>query len=390
MTREIFKSEGGSKYVGNLPFGCQLCMRGQKLVLFLGGVCSRPNRCAWYCPISNERKKGNLVYADEICVENPKDVFQEANLIKAMGCSFTGGDPLATEDHIELVIFYLEELKRKYSDTFHTHLYTNGSNFTPELAEKLAHAGLDEIRFHPAEEDFYKIEYAMDLGMQIGAEVPVIPTKENENYILNLIDYMDSIGADFVNLNEFEINEPNAKALIDRGFKIKENTIASVQGSEELAMKILTTLPDRYSISIHYCPISLKDGPQMRRRYKRRAESIRKPFEEVTEDGTLIFLRTQGTNRELQAFYNELLKESGVPSNMMELQINKKDESKSCLDLPAFLSEEPLFTEAIQEYNLKAGIVEALPFRGKYFEICEYTPIGIDEMNEEENDSNKS
>ena len=33
------------------------------------------------------------------------------------------------------------------------------------------------------------------------------------------------------------------------------------------------------------------------------------------------------------------------------------------------------FKEAILEYNLQAGIIEALPFRGDLFEICEYTPV---------------
>ncbi len=375
MKREIYTSEGGSKYIGTLPLGCQLCMRGQKMVLFMGGKCARPKRCSWYCPISDNRKGFEQIYADEIKIKSFEGAIEEAKLINALGASFTGGDPLGTDENIERTLSYLRKIKLKFSNQFHTHLYTTGNNFTLELGEKLSKAGLDEIRFHPSEKNFYKIELAMDLGMQVGAEVPVIPNPEYEEYILNLIDYLNNIGANFINLNEFEMNEPNANNLIERGYKLDENTIASVKGSSKLAEKILNKIPERYTISVHYCPISLKDGPQLRNRYIRRAKSIKKPFEEVSEDGTLIFLRVKGEVKNLKGFNIELLNESGVPSEMMELQI---DTEPPYLDLPWFLSEENEFIEALKEYDLKAGIIEALPFRGENFEICEYSPLNID------------
>ncbi|MHA1727257.1 MAG: radical SAM protein [Promethearchaeota archaeon] len=375
MKHKIKISEGGSKYIGTLPLGCLMCIRGQKLVLFMGGSCARPKRCSWYCPISAERKNSEQIYADEIRIKDPSGAINEANLIRALGCSFTGGDPLSNPNKIEQTLFFLKKLKHKFSDEFHAHLYTSGRNFTQEIAKKLSNAGLNEIRFHPAEKDFHRIQYAMDLGMEVGGEVPVIPTSESKEYILNLIDYLDSIGADFINLNEFEINEPNSSMLKERGFKLRGGSIGSVIGSAELADEILGEFPERYMISVHYCPISLKDGPQLRNRYKRRAESVSKPFEEITEDGTLIFLHVKGGLKELKAFYNELLNESGVPDTMMELQI---DTIPLYLDLPWFLSEEKAFKDALDEYNLSAGITEILPFRGEYCEICEHTPIITD------------
>jgi pyruvate formate-lyase activating enzyme-like uncharacterized protein len=372
MKSTIERSEGGSLYIGNLPLGCQMCMRGQKLVLFIGGKCQKPARCQWYCPISESRKDSDQIYADEIKIISPDEVIEEAKLIQARGSSITGGDPLSSDDHIELTLFYLEELKNAYTTNFHIHLYTNGKNLTPEIAVRLAKSGLDEIRFHPAEEDFHKIEYAMDLGMDVGAEVPVIPNPENEEYIWNLIDYMDNIGANFVNLNEFEMNDPNHKSLQEKGFELVEGTMATVKGSWDLGMKILNNYPDRYNISLHLCPVGLKDGPQLRNRYKRRAESIQKPFEEITEDGTLLFLKVEGNKSDLQALYNELLRERGVPKKMMELNLTDKTPK---LNLPWFLSEEKYFAQTLEDHTLTGGIAEILPFRGEYAELCEFTPI---------------
>jgi uncharacterized protein len=373
MKRPVEDSLSGSKYVGSLPLGCQLCHRGQKLVLFVGGKCSQPKNCAWYCPISHTRKGKDDVYADEIPVNHPKDVIQEARLINAYGASITGGDPLFG-DQLEVSLFYINELKHEFGQSFHIHLYTSGVNFTPEIAEELAAAGLDEIRFHPIEENFHRIEYALDKGMRVGAEVPVIPTPEYEEYLRNLIDYLDNIGADFVNLNEFEIVEPNHKELLKHGFILKEGTAATVEGSKELALKILDELPSRYTISVHFCSISLKDGTQLRNRYKRRAKSIQFPYEEVTNDGTLLYLRvTSKDSEQIDKVYKQLRKQLRVPKNMMRL-FSEKGETH--LDLPWFLTEQESFISLIKQYKVSAGLYEILPFRREdLFEVCEFTPI---------------
>ena len=373
MKRPVTDSEAGSQYVGSLPLGCQLCHRGQKLVLFIGGKCSQPKNCSWYCPISHKRKGTDDVYADEIPVKDPKDVIEEARLIKAYGASITGGDPLFNEDQRELTQFYISELKNEFGSSFHIHLYTSGVNFTPEVAFDLMEAGLDEIRFHPTEENFHRIQYALDRGMRVGAEVPVIPTPEYEEYLWNLIDYLDNIGADFVNLNEFEIGEPNHSEMLKRGFLLKEGTAATVKGSQELAKKIFDQLPGRYTISVHFCSTSLKDGTQLRNRYKRRAESIQYPYEEVTNDGTLLYLRIKGESDTIEQLYKRLRKRFRIPRKMMKITQEIKE---TYLDLPWFLTEEKTFLAILKRFEVEAGVYEILPFRREnLFEVCEYTPI---------------
>ena len=80
-----------SKKIGTLAKGCQLCVKGSKLVLFVTGLC--PRSCD-YCPISDIKHKKDVVYADEWPTNQINDIIKEAELIKAEGAGITGGDPL--------------------------------------------------------------------------------------------------------------------------------------------------------------------------------------------------------------------------------------------------------------------------------------------------------
>jgi len=90
-----------------------------------------------------------------------------------------------------------------------------------------------------------------------------------------LIRYLDSAGANFVNLNELEFSETNCNALLQRGFRVKDDVSSGVAGSEKLALDIIAGLNLR--IPLHYCSASYKDGVQLRRRITRRAKNIARP-----------------------------------------------------------------------------------------------------------------
>ncbi|MFW5747059.1 MAG: radical SAM protein, partial [Nanoarchaeota archaeon] len=76
--------------VGTLPKGCQLCVKGAKMVLYVTGICG--NNCA-YCPLSQSRRADRM-WADEWPIENYEEMARECELIGAEGCGITGGDPL--------------------------------------------------------------------------------------------------------------------------------------------------------------------------------------------------------------------------------------------------------------------------------------------------------
>jgi len=320
---KILESKGNTFYLKgrNIPKGCQFCLKGAKVVLFLNGICQKPDHCSWYCPISEERKGKNNTFADEIQVFSNDDLLIEITKINAKGMSITGGEPLL-KSNLEKTLDYIKYVKTIKGKKFHIHLYTNGNNFNESIAEKLAEAGLDEIRFHPPKNKWEHIKFALNKGMSVGAEVPVIPTQEYTKYLENLILYLDKIGAEFINLNEFEICYPNSQYLKEKGFKLKKDTIAAVENSKETAMALIKRLAPKTSLKIHFCTIRAKDYHQLKNRYLRRANTIKLPYEDLTDEGLLIYALIEGSEDILAVVKTLMVSKFKIPKELISIEKN--------------------------------------------------------------------
>jgi len=281
--RRISKSMGGSMFIGELSKGCQLCMRGGKLVLFVTGLCTNPIGCSWYCPISFERKGRDVIYANERLVRSDKDIINEAALSGAEGTGITGGEPLLVLDR---TIHYIELLKDNFGEAHHIHLYTGKRRINKKSIEKLARVGLDEIRFHISTEKESEVLASVGDSLSVGVEIPAIPG--NLEPLKRLIKSFEKYRVDFLNINELEFTETNADELKKRGYRLKRNTVAAVEGSESTAKKLLEWAVDNTELNIHYCPLSLKDEVQLKNRLLRRAKNIAKPYEQITRGGLLL------------------------------------------------------------------------------------------------------
>jgi pyruvate formate-lyase activating enzyme-like uncharacterized protein len=261
--------------------GCEQCAKGGKLVLFVYGYCDE--RDCFYCPLGENRKNVTDVYANERKVESDEDVLEEAHRMDALGSSITGGEP---QEALGRTCHYLELLKDEFGEDHHTHLYT-GITGGRENMRRLSEAGLDEIRFHPPLEqwgDLHGTEWedilyiAREEGLTPAFEIPGIRAEQE------FLDFLDEGAADFCNVNEFELSQGNYRRMQAEGFERKEDHMSAVADTRE---EILEEMG--HHEKVYFCTSVFKDAAQHRRRLKRMARNVRRPFDDVTDDGTLVY-----------------------------------------------------------------------------------------------------
>ncbi|MEM4358193.1 MAG: radical SAM protein [Candidatus Pacearchaeota archaeon] len=277
----LFKNKFSSIY-NFLPEGCRLCWKGAKMVLFVTGRCKL--KC-WYCPISDERKGKNVVYANERPVKNFVDALREAREMNALGMSITGGEPLLNTQIINKTLTYIRYFKKRFKP-FHVHLYTYGYTINQHVLRLLENAGLDELRFHSFLPN--KIKEAVKFGFNVGIETPCIPG--NEKKLKEIVDFcakISKIKQVFLNLNEFEFSETNWQEMRKHGFKPIGESYA-VKGSLELGEKILQYAA-RKSVNAHFCSVKTKFMLQLVERLKRRVKNIKRPWQKINKYGYLVY-----------------------------------------------------------------------------------------------------
>jgi pyruvate formate-lyase activating enzyme-like uncharacterized protein len=328
---------------GRLSIGCRQCTDGGKLVLFVTGLCSF--HCI-YCPVSGEKMYRDVVFADEKRVLRDEDVLEEARAIRATGAGITGGDPL---DAVERTARYIRLLKGEFGPDFHTHLYTMSTD--GDKIRILGAAGLDEIRFHippglwsrAADSAFVPASrLARSLGLTVGLEVPLVPEREGD--LVRLIEWAEAEGLAFVNLNELEFSEANFPRMKLHGYEMKHELSYGVKGADAVALRILGR---KWRIPVHYCTSGYKDGWQLRSRIRRRAETVARPWDIVTDDGTILKGILEGSD--LGPLMEDLERRHRVPKDLMGLDEARRrieiapwilEAIAPSLERPAFLVEE--------------------------------------------------
>jgi len=246
------------------------------MVLFVTGRC---HRSCWYCPLSSERKGTDTVYANEHPVDIPKQIIEEAENMSALGTGVTGGEPLLCLDK---VIEYTKMLKDHFGPEHQIHMYTAKAPTDEELEKLKGH--VDEIRLHPPRECWDTIcdsEYirsarrAKEMGFDIGIEIPALPGLE---LLVPALPYLD-----FLNINELEWGETNAYAMRERGYFLADELHNAIDGAKDWAEELC-----RHE-KVHWCSSAFKDSVQLRERLKRTAENTARPFDEITDEGTVVY-----------------------------------------------------------------------------------------------------
>lgn len=348
---EVYQSENGSFYTF-LSEGCKLCRTGAKMVLFVTGIC--PRDC-FYCPVSFERR-AEVVYANERPVNSDEDIIKEARQMDALGTGITGGEPLI---RLEKVIHYIRLLKSEFGKGYHIHLYTSLAPDRETIA-RLAKAGLDEIRFHPPMELWHdlkgspyaeSVKHAKDYRLQVGIEVPSIEGVEKVAEFASAADC-------FLNLNELEFSDSNAENLKARGFELENDTSNAVAGSRELARRIVPVVG-----KMHFCSSTYKDAVQLRERLIRIAWNTARDFDDISEDGTIMYGQVICNEKNSAQRVIKCFLEQGVPEEMMETTVSGIETAWWILaDIAELIRQNADEMFIVERYPFEKGqIVEKIP-----------------------------
>ena len=337
--------------------GCKFCLKGQKLVLFVGGKCSR--QC-WYCSLSEGRKDTVQMWANERPCSSTKDVVQEAIDSNSKGAGITGGDPLV---YMHKTIESAKALKKKFGKNFHIHVYLPLTLVDKSKLEQL-HKYIDEVRFHPLfvsettseEKDLEEIE-KIKLASSIfgktntGLEMPLLPEKKNE--IISFIKQVE-LYVGFVNLNEFELSDTNFEK-VTKDYTLNEDTY-TISKSIETGKEILKRCKN-LKLKMHLCTAKTKNHHQYHNRLM-----LHKilPFGIRTDEGTVTYLtivpkdmketvkelKQYTKNFHIDSLHNRIiLREKDV----LKLYKTKKFEINLCEEHPTFDAEKMSFWKLSDE-----------------------------------------
>ena len=343
------KKKDSRYYLGDFSKGCKKCAKGAKMVLLVTGLC--PRSC-YYCPLSEEKYKKDVVYANEAKVRTDEEIVSEAKAMRALGTGITGGEPMQVPDR---TLRLIKLLKREFGKNHHIHMYTTGE-FDKRLVGKLSRAGLDEIRFHPTVDDWARDEppflpvfkATLRTKMDVGIEIPAIP--QMERAIMDLARRYFGMGMDFLNLNELEASETNWEEMRNRGFEPAGDSYA-IKGSKATALKVLRG-HQRKGYRINFCTSGYKDAVQLRRRLLRRARNVGRPYQLITDDATFYYGvvepgKTQ--HDEFRVILRQIFKEYGVPRSLYRFQEQR-------LEVAAWVLE-----ELLHEIPFKSYLIETYP-----------------------------
>lgn len=297
--------------------GCKYCVRGEKLVLFVSGKCSRS---CWYCSLSEKRKNKDIIYANEREIKNEKELVEEVKESQATSAGITGGDALLFLDR---TIKLARDLKKNF-ENFHIHIYLPTKLADRYKLRKLSNY-IDEIRFHPEfltrkmneeeiKKDIEKIKLAGEFWSKdnIGIELPCIPDKKTE-----ILEFIKKVKSDigFANLNEFEISDSNFD-IIKKKYKMNEDTY-TIKNSVKAGKWIIKKL-EKEKIKIHLCTADTKNNYQYQNRLRRH---LILPYGKRTEDGNVVYLVTK--EKVKGAYYDRRKKRYILPEEIARKLLGK-------------------------------------------------------------------
>ena len=252
---------------------CVSCRKGLDSLTFT--ISMHCPRDCFFCFNPNQ---GNYEHLQEQANNPAKELIE---LFKQNRClrdiALTGGEPLLHKDETEE---FFRTASQYFPDAY-TRLYTSGAFLDEPFLEKLAAAGLDEIRFSIKTDDAPDaIQEVLDLIALsrkhiefVMVEMPVLP--DELELMKDLLLSLDTIGISGINLLELCFPFNNAQEFRRRGYTLKSEPFRvlynywyagglPVAGSEQACIELLKyTSENKLSMGVHYCSLENKLSGQV-------------------------------------------------------------------------------------------------------------------------------
>lgn len=325
------KSKYSSYYLNDIAKGCKYCIKGEKLVLFISGVC---NRNCYYCSLSKKRKNKDVIWANERICKTPNNAIKEAIESNATSAGITGGDAFL---FMKRTLKYARSLKKRFGKSFHIHIYLPTKHLTESRLKQFSSC-IDEVRFHPEflskknsdiDKDINKIKLANKFWKKesVGIELPMIPEKKKQilDFVIKIEPFIS-----FVNLNELELSETNFN-IMTKSYKFNDTGYV-IKNSKNAGLWLLKKLKKhKTKLKVHFCTADLKNQYQYKNRLK-----LHKilPFGRKTKDGTVIYLITNKKPKEKRGFYFDKQKNRYILSNNLANKMIKNQKIQRIEEFP--------------------------------------------------------
>ncbi len=283
-------------FTGKLSPGCRICLNGTWSCLLINCLCTR--HC-FFCPQNRSIKKERLPYTEKhLCFYSAAEYIQYLERFHFEGIGFSGGEPFMVFDRL---LEFIRAIRNRFGRRHYIWVYSNGDLVTEEKLDLLAKAGLDEIRFDIAanQYDTTPVTLATERIKTVTVEIPAIP--EDLALTKTMLKELESAGVENLNIHQIIATDHNLNAFFERDYTITNvkhyKKYFPVVESELAALELMKHAIETHSqVGINYCSRNYKSRFQGRGFRKRYAPIFKERTDSLTETFYVRTLSIEGEN----------------------------------------------------------------------------------------------
>ncbi len=271
-------------HVGPLSPGCITCSSGNWSCMYITKKCTA--NC-FFCPQARDVDAETPPTAEGITFNDPQDYVAYIKAFNIAGVSFSGGEPLMVPNKL---LAFVKTIRQEMGKDYYLWMYTNGQLIDEDILNRLAKAGLNEIRFDICA-DNYRLEFvklATRYIKNVTVEIPTIP--DDIDIIKNCLLPLKQAGVRFVNLHQMILSKHNYRSFLTRDYTYVRSSQFDprVLDSELTALKIIKyTLDNNINLPVNYCSKPYKNRFQETGIKRTTLKQICRDHEEISDTGYL-------------------------------------------------------------------------------------------------------